>query len=207
MLLLFALLTGGPGFGQSLATVGENDALGASVGYAASSIHKGPVLSLGISGEKLFEIVGQIAWLGEESKPASFAVGVFPRSGKQSGGLGVAGGISIDLEKRRSDPVLNLGGLFYVKGESSKTYVLAGAGVFINKVLGSSGGVGTFGSVAFGIEFGLFSDKKASPFISLSGAAAEGGVATAVALSLGFRLPIPTEKKVKVTPGLPNQFD
>lgn len=206
-LLAYMLLLTGPARTQSLATVGESDALAVSMGYASSFNAQGPTLSFGISGGKSFELSGQIARLENESKPVSVAVAIFPQSGKQSGGFAVVGDISIDLEDRRKEPVLSFGGLVFVNEESSTSYVSGGVGFFDSRSLGSHRISNSFMTFSFGVEIGSFSEERATPFISLSAAAADGGGGTAVALSLGFRLPISTKKKVKATLGLPSQFD
>ena len=133
-------------------------------------------------------------------------MGIFPRSERQSAGFGVVGGLSTDLE-RRPNPVLSLGGIFYVAGESSREYISFGTGIFYNSTLGSVGKEVTSVTISFGLEFGGFDETKATPFISITGATSEDGDATIVALSVGFRLPVGTRKKVGITPGVLDEID
>lgn len=213
---------------QSLATVGENDAIAVSVGYVSNSRVSGPVfipggfgantfgsrisgptLGVGVSGAKVFELSGQIAWLGGDSKPVSLELGSFPHSGKQSGGFGVVSGLSFDLEEGHSDPVFKFGGVFYLSEEFSKTFLSARFEISHNEMIGSASPDETFWTLSFGFEFGFFNDEKASPFISLAGAKADNSSATHFSATAGMRLPIFKKKKVKVspTPGLPDKFD
>lgn len=200
--LLFVFLTSVSSFAQSLATVGENDALGISVGHASNSIFRGPILGIGISIMNTLEIGVSYASLSDrnepitfdgQSKPASVSVGVFPISRKKFAGIGAVAAVSKDFENRSVDPTLNLGVIFYLSlsdPESSKTYLLTGVAFFQHLVLGFAQADPSFTTVSFNFEFGWLSNHNVSPFFTFSVVTAEESDATTLALSAGIRLPI-----------------
>ncbi|MCH7878409.1 MAG: hypothetical protein IH914_03725 [candidate division Zixibacteria bacterium] len=204
--LLF-FLTSGPSFGQSLATIGEQDAFSMSGGVMATIADSGPLLRSELSVSKVLEIGAHIAFLSEERRALAFSVAAFPLSFDRTIGLVVSGGVSTGATKGGSGAVVTLGSALFFSKSFPQVFVDLSVGVASNELVGSSFRNGPYTSYTYRFEFGGLSEKESRLFLGITGSIVDEIGESSITVTLGYRIPIRDRNRQEVTSGLPDEFD
>ena len=187
--LLF-FLSSSSGFGQSLATIGDEDAVGAGIGYSFLDFFSSTNLSVGFSSKKVIETAFSYSMGSDSSKTAGFAIALYPFSANRIGGFGLLAGASKGARVADVGLVVSYGLQIYLTLQSKEEYLLLGLSKVAHNATQVSIGPDSFTSTSFGVEMGLIHPTQVRPSAGLSITKINPRIGTLISISIGVRLPV-----------------
>lgn len=191
-MLLLALLSSPSGFGQPLATIGDEDAVGAGIGYSFLNFSSSTTLSVGISSKKVIETAFSYSIGSDSSKTAGYAIALYPFSANRIGGFGLLAGASKGVRDADVGLVVSYGLQIYLtlQSKEKEEYLLLGLSKVAHNATQSSTDPDSFTSTSFGVEMGLIHPTQVRPSVGFLITKTDPRIGTLISISIGVRLPV-----------------